>query len=691
MLIGPPGSGKSTLAQQMHHHLSRSCIVATDRIRHDLYGDESYQGIWADIEAIALQQIQAAVDQGIAVIYDATNAQRPWRMAFLSALSDRVPHWIGWHLTTPLKTCHQWNRRRDRAVPKAIIDSSYQMLQQFPPLTAEGFLAVYPIDPHQPMAQVEKRLKTLSRSITNRANRTQHRQVTFHSYSALLDFDRLMHLISLLARYPGLGQLHKTNPAQMQRLLNHQPIAIAHTWDELSAVLAEQCGQIYGDPEAIRRDLAWLEAHGFLSPTPITTPLHQPLRMDPQIQDGLSPHSYSDWEPFQRLLLMVRFITHHPFCWDPEQPKSLVGLMQAMQRQGLLLGESEAALRKDVEQVLKPFGILPPFRLRRGYFIGTGILSESELLKMAGVLQGQAKTIQDPIALSLLDLLRDRLQRSQHDLDPIYPVRAIANRMIIDPDQLPSDALARHPDRLDAAIEAGHCLEIQRYAGTGRFETDQSHEFMRVWPLQIVFHNIAWYLGYEIAEGDRQGLLQFERLDRLFLGRELSMPPRSRSIQVKLLHRLHALQQASGGLFLGSDPQVQRQFLSRDPAVRALVSLQMELWFTDRIFAFVSEGTQRFPTEAMKLSPRDRRQAAQQPHLFCLPQSQDPQYPHCFQVDLPIWAVDDIDLRRWILGFGADVKIIEPESLRSRIYQMGQEIAALYAPETGDRPPKKPR
>ncbi len=676
MLIGPPGSGKSTLAQQMQDHLPHSQIVATDRIRHDLYGDERHQGNWADIEAIALQHIQTAVAQGYSVIYDATNAKRSWRMALLAALADLTVDWLGWHLTTPLATCHQWNQERDRAVSGTVIDNSYQTLQQFPPLAAEGFLAVYPIAPHQPLSQVKKRLKTLSRSVINRTNRTHHRQITFHRYSKLLDFDRLMHLISLLARYPGLGYLHQEHPAQLQSLLNDQSTTVTNSLDELCIVLSHQCGPIYADPKAVAQDLIWLEANGFLATTPKTSPLIN----DVSTQVAINPHPYSDWEPFHRVLLTVRFITHHPFCWDPDRPKSLTSLLAAMQHQGLLQGDGEAVLRKDVEQVLKPFNILPDFRLRRGYFIGTGILSEPQLIQIASLLQGQAKTIQDPLALSLLDVLRERLQRSQHDLDSIYPVRAIANRMIIDPDLLPGDAIARHPERLEAAIEAGQCLELKRYAGVGRFDIDRVDDFIRVWPLQIVFRNIAWYLGYEIADGENQGLLQFERLDRLFLGRDVSTQKRSRSVQFKALHRLNALQQASGGLFLGTSPQEQQQFLSSNPTKRAAVSIQVELWFTDRIFAFISEGTQRFPIQTMKMSPRNQRQLSQHPHLFCLPASDDPHYPYRLQINLPVWSLDDIDLRRWILGFGADVKVIYPEQLRSHIYQIGQEISNLYRP-----------
>jgi predicted kinase len=673
MLIGPPSSGKSTLAEQMQTMIPGSQIVSTDRIRQELYGDAAHQGTWSEIEAIVLEQIQTNVNQGVPVIYDATNARRVWRMTLLHKLNEAAADWIGWHLKTPRKTCHQWNQRRDRTVPKSIIDASDQQLQQFPPLAAEGFIAVYILTPHQTLSQIERRLKGLSRSLINRTNRTQHQKAQFHYYSSLLNFDRLMYLIQMLVQYPGIGMLHQTEPERLNRLLKGVDRGIKTAIDEICAVLTQQCGSLYANPDAVYQDLTWLNHNGFLSPTPVTESLSYP----PPTHTPANPHPYADWEPFQRLLLTIRFINHHPFCWNPDSPGSLSGLLSAMQQQKLLQGDYEAALRKDIEQVLKPFSILPPFRLRQGYFIGTGILSEPQLLQVASLLQSQAKSIQDPVALSLLDTLYDRLRRSQHDLDSLYPVRAIANRMIIDPEGLPFDAVARQSERIEAAIEAGQLLELKRYSNAGQFSTDHADDFFCAWPLQLVFHNIAWYLGYELADGPERGLLAFARLDRLFLGRDLSRM-RSRSAQLKSLHRLQTLQQATGGLYLGNHAQEQKLYLSRNAKHRASVSLQLELWFTDRIFAFVSEGTQRFPVSQMRMSPMRKQQAAKHPRLFCLSSSDDEQYPHRFQVNLPVWSCDDIDLRRWILGFGAEVKVIHPEKLRHNIAQTGSKIAELY-------------
>jgi hypothetical protein len=98
------------------------------------------------------------------------------------------------------------------------------------------------------------------------------------------------------------------------------------------------------------------------------------------------------------LIGLIRLIAHHPFCWQAETGSSLKSLVSALQQQGGMVGDRQAALRKDMEQILKPYGIWPGFRLRRGYFLGSGILSERELLRVASLLQSQGKHIQNPAA-----------------------------------------------------------------------------------------------------------------------------------------------------------------------------------------------------------------------------------------------------------------------------------------------------
>ncbi len=164
MLIGPPGSGKTSLAHHLQRLMPQSCLVSTDCIRQQLYGDPAIQGPWSEIEAAVEEQIKQAIHQGQSIIYDATNAKRAWRQALLQHFAPLQTPWVGWHLTTPLATCLAWNSQRPRAVNTAVIEAMHQDLHQFPPQVAEGFVALYPLNPCRDLDRVEAHLQQLGHS-----------------------------------------------------------------------------------------------------------------------------------------------------------------------------------------------------------------------------------------------------------------------------------------------------------------------------------------------------------------------------------------------------------------------------------------------------------------------------------------------------------------------------------------------
>lgn len=162
MLIGPPGSGKTTLAHRLHQLIPQSCLVSTDQIRQQLYGDPTTQGPWSEIEAVVEAQVKQAIHQGQTLIYDATNVKPVWRQDLLQRLAPLQISWVGWHLTTPLATCLQWNRQRPRAVAPAVIEAMHQNLDHCPPRLDEGFIALYSLDPGQGLDAVKPRLHSLA-------------------------------------------------------------------------------------------------------------------------------------------------------------------------------------------------------------------------------------------------------------------------------------------------------------------------------------------------------------------------------------------------------------------------------------------------------------------------------------------------------------------------------------------------
>ncbi|OLT64020.1 MULTISPECIES: WYL domain-containing protein [Moorena] len=530
--------------------------------------------------------------------------------------------------------------------------------------------------------------------------------------------------------------MHSTDPTEIERVLGTVP-DFATPLQEVCALMAKLKGEIYGDPNAIATDLQWLQDNGLInsndhngegvadsgydsaplapqfwgeqnsespprcafqwaskSPLGRTAKLgdlggltktrrshihtsiqqrHSELIL-PMVQNPhLLTHAYSDLEPFQRLLKTIRFILHHPFL-PKSGNSSLKTLTNALQENGVIIGNGIDTLRKDIEKILKPYKILRNFPLKQGYFAGTGIFSRQELGKVFAVLQSQAKSLDDPMALSTYEMFQQRMTHSKLDPPSTYPVRAIRNRCIVDADSLQDSALLNHLDKLENAIAQGELLELNRIKGGGRFAGDHDG-FFQAWPLQIVFYNHAWYLAFQHHGGNEDKLFRFGRLDRLFLGRALGQT-RDMKQQWQSLEKLEKLHQASAGLFLGNSAREQQQLLSSNKSEQSAVQVTVELWFNDHMFRFVSEGTKRF--KHIKMSPPLTGKSSFSKSLFSLPKTKDPNFPNRFQVILPKWALEDVDFFPWIIGFGGQVKVIQPQELVDKVKKIGAEICRVY-------------
>jgi predicted kinase len=704
-LIGPPSSGKSHFAQRLADYCTQQGaqpqIVATDAIREQLYGSEQQQGHWPQIEQQVLTQIRAAIAGEQPVIYDATNAKRAWRMQLLQKLGalDGSVRWIAWRLTTPLQTCKHRNGQRQRHVPERKLEELHRALHNFPPRAGEGLTAVIEQDPTKADArEIARKLQQLPRRIANRQNRA--RQYEAHCYANLLDFDRLMQLLALLLRYPGLGQLQQTEPQQLQRALDADADALPafdSALDEIAAVMRYRGGAIYADPAALAADLGWLERNGLL--LPFQASVDEALALEP-VTPVQEPHFYADAEAFSRLMATLRFILQNPFSCRygaDEKPNgngtrkrgSLWTLVEELVDTGALYGKTPSGhyrddlldnhydnLRKDIERALRPFGLLPEIAMRHGYFAGTGILSSSDLKRVYRLLTDQVKHLDDPGSQELLETFQRRMQQSGLAARQPYPVRTLGNRPIVDRRLLPEGSTAKYEqsiNRIEDAIERGELLWLRPLRTAARYRGDEREPF-EAWPIQLAFHNIAWYLGYQ-RESD--GLFRFERLDRL--GAEERHPARQRSEaeRQQALEQLQALYQASFGIHLGRNPQDQRTYLSTNPKKRARVELNLELWFQEEVFQFVREGTARLPEKQLRMTaqvPSDKKHSS----IFDLKPSSDCDYPQRLIMTLPRWSLQDFDLKRWILGFTGQVKVVRPPEFARQVRRWSEAIAQLY-------------
>lgn len=658
LLVGVPGSGKTTFAREWIRRDPAYVLVSTDRIRQDFYGDEAIQGDWSAVEAEVLRRIQAAVAEGRGVIYDATNARRAWRLAFLErvqhTMGDRSLSWIAWHLQVPGELCKQRNQQRRRVVPGHVIEEMSTALQRTPPVAAEGFWDVQevPLDGEGwfDFSEVFRRLDRTPLRVSRRRNRT--RAVVWHPYGRLLDFERLMYLLAMLldtSRDRG---------------------ETAATVGEIAQALARQQGAVYADEAALAADLGWLAENGFFD-----EPSSRPVQLSPCARPPeTDAHRYSDLTVFRRLMETIRAILQVPCERRPERP-TLESLVALVNRRGKVTDRN--GLRKDIELALYPYGLLQPGdNYRGGYYLGTAIFSVSELQWLYQQLQGLGDRLGRASDRQVYGRLMSRLVRSQLlEVQHPFPVKRFGNPDIIEPKGLSHVSLARQIERVERAIGDGELLSMQRLQGYGRFPQDL--EAMQAYPLQLVFHNIAWYLG---VERKADGLLSFERLDRWGLQTNYTQVYRSQEAHRRSLGRLQRLYEASAGLFLGRSAAEQQAYLG-DGRQRKAVTVAVELWCDAVSFAFISEGTQRFQLSKMRMSPPPREMDSPTPELLKLfsgKRTPDPQFPHRFRVELPGWAVEDIDLQRWILGFGGRVKVMSPPRLQEIVRELGRSIWGVY-------------
>jgi predicted kinase len=697
LLIGPPASGKTTLAGVLAE-LSGAVALSTDVVRGELFGDAAVQGPWREIEALLHQRIQASVAAGVPVIVDATHARRPWRLAITQALSLPVPvEWIGWWLYTPLATCLQWNQSRKRLVPEPVIREMAAALADpaFGPSRAEGFAAVVAVVPshgRELQALLRDELARLDHRI--RSARNREKRFALHGYSRLLDLERLLHLLRLLTTYPELSAADPATRAELEAIVS--PLPKGDLADQAAAYLRRLHGECYGNAAAIRGDLAWLEANGFCSAEPALAPLQLPPPHPEPAITGPWPGGVNGGFPptgdapvFVRVFTLLRHLLQQPFdqAEGVALPEHLIERTEAIP--GAYLPSEAATLRKDLEKLLTPYGFRPRNdNVRHGYAIGTALLSAHRLREVYAVVSQAAGRLDDPTAQDLLRELEQRLAWGGIAVDGSTPVRAFANRSIVSSALVRPDSLAaeRQAEALETAIVERRRIELERYASVASFPGSPLGTF-RVWPLQLLFHTIGWYLVFEEdSPGQEQGLIRCERLDRLALRRSERGTRRGDDSHQQALARLQTLLHHSGGIYFGDDLDAQLRLCHPRSRSRSRERELRRLRFCCQgwCFAFIREGLQRYPIEHTRLSlplPGDTWwHHPKAPHVL-EPGSPADSHPYPVELDIPSWTMAaDIDLRIWLFAFGAGIRIESPPELRQEHQERLQAALAVYAP-----------
>lgn len=144
MLCGIPGSGKSTLARKLKRELGTcTMIVCPDKIRENLYGDESIQGEGKKVFEIAYAEMVAALRNGINVIFDATNINSRNRKNVLKRIEDIKCKKYIYCFPISVEEAMKRQEGRERKVPIEVVQRMYDNFQE--PSVDEGWTCIQKI------------------------------------------------------------------------------------------------------------------------------------------------------------------------------------------------------------------------------------------------------------------------------------------------------------------------------------------------------------------------------------------------------------------------------------------------------------------------------------------------------------------------------------------------------------------
>ena len=375
-------------------------------------------------------------------------------------------------------------------------------------------------------------------------------------------------------------------------------------------------------------------------------------------------HSYSDREAFDRLILLIATFIHHPGIGCPDHiannsqsaHESLEAVKEkvdelAKQSNIPLTKYSIPTLRKDLV-TLRKYGILEKRIYRWGYFLGTGVMSFKDLQVALNALDSMAKYQRSHQAIRIYQELEKKLRGKQilESTDYLYPVRSQIDRAIIytDLDEMLDIKKNRHNlynclDQVETAIAIGQAITIYRYTDPYSHKTG----YLQVFPLQLIYHDVAWYLLYEYVDN---GHLEIERIDRFTDHIQSVNQPRGTELQKSSLTVAMNLFKKGWGLFLG-EPSDQVQEIAG-----TLEYIQVKVRFFAPVVSFIEEGEKRHISQSI-----DKRGK--------------PDYID-YSISLPPRSLNEFC--RWVNQFVHNAQVLEPSHLVERYQSIVQQLSDLY-------------
>ena len=141
--IGVPACGKSRFYGELGEHEElfgykrAPHYFSSDKIRGELYGDESAQIDHARVFSIMAEQVEDALKNGHDVYVDATNIRREWR-SWVIKLAEKYDTWVcGIIFRVPFRLVVERDKKRNRTVGWWVILKQFMKFQE--PKFEEGF------------------------------------------------------------------------------------------------------------------------------------------------------------------------------------------------------------------------------------------------------------------------------------------------------------------------------------------------------------------------------------------------------------------------------------------------------------------------------------------------------------------------------------------------------------------------
>ncbi len=385
-------------------------------------------------------------------------------------------------------------------------------------------------------------------------------------------------------------------------------------------------------------------------------------------------HSYSDYLAFQRLMLIIATLLQHPGIGYSDlliesKPGNSHNALEAVQTQLQKLADSLGielpagyptipTIRKDLE-TLKNYTILERHIYRWGYYLGTGVMSREELKIAFNSLQSQAEYQGHPQVRQVYQTIKKRLRGLvfEEQGDFFYPVRAYLDRPIIytDPQEIVAKGKFRHNlffglELVEKAIATGQSIELYRNSEPYNDKVG----YLQVYPLQLFYHNIAWYLLYEECNTEH---LAVERVDRFKnYSRIIDLKGRGEKAQWKSLNLALKLMSNGWGIYLG---QPDEQQLERE---EKLEFKQVKVRFYPPVATFILEGESRHHSQKVYPSSKDSSE----------------KYSYVdYVVKLPPRSFHEFS--RWIYTFMGNALVLSPPELVEKHHKQAQALVERYS------------